>query len=81
MQVSWVKLRNMSDPGLLAVGQFVFSSDKRISVSMSPAQLRWTLSIVVNQSKLYLVYIKHGYFFLFQECIDIFTYLNAMIGM
>ena len=31
--MSWVRLRNMSNPGLLAVGQFVFSGDPRLAVT------------------------------------------------
>ena len=37
----------MSNPGLLAVGQFVFSSDSRIGVNISPATRQWSLSITV----------------------------------
>ena len=48
LQVSWVRLRNMSNPGLLAVGQFVFSSDSRIGVNISPASRQWSLSITVS---------------------------------
>ena len=48
VQVSWVRLRNMSNPGLLAVGQFVFSSDSRIGVNISPATRQWSLSIMVS---------------------------------
>merc|ERR1719336_1329190 len=43
--VSWVTLRNLSSPGLLAVGQFVFTTDQRVSVTRAPALRRWTLSI------------------------------------
>ena len=50
VQVSWVRLRNMSNPGLLAVGQFVFSSDSRIGVNISPATRQWSLSIMVSHS-------------------------------
>ena len=46
--MSWVRLRNMSNPGLLAVGQFVFSSDSRIGVNISPASRQWSLSITVS---------------------------------
>ena len=38
----------MSNPGLLAVGQFVFSSDSRIGVKISPATRQWQLSITVS---------------------------------
>ena len=38
----------MSNPGLLAVGQFVFSSDSRIGVNISPASRQWSLSITVS---------------------------------
>ena len=38
----------MSDPGLLAVGQFVFTGDKRVRVETSPADQRWSLSITVS---------------------------------
>ena len=47
-QVSWVTLRNLSSPGLLAVGQFVFTTDQRVSVTRAPALRRWTLSITVT---------------------------------
>ena len=43
-----MRLRNMSNPGLLAVGQFVFSSDSRIGVNISPASRQWSLSITVS---------------------------------
>ena len=46
--MSWVRLRNMSNPGLLAVGQFVFSTDSRIGVNISPASRQWSLSITVS---------------------------------
>ena len=49
-QVSWVTLRNLSSPGLLAVGQFVFTTDQRVSVTRAPALRRWTLSITVTLS-------------------------------
>ena len=48
--MSWVRLRNMSNPGLLAVGQFVFSSDSRIGVTINPATRQWSLSITVSLS-------------------------------
>ena len=51
MQVSWVKLRNMSNPGLLAVGQFVFSTDRRIGVTTKPAAKQWSLSIRVSRQE------------------------------
>ena len=41
----------MSDPRLLAVGQFVFSRDKRISVMETPADMSWTLAIMVITKK------------------------------
>ena len=41
-------LRNLSSPGLLAVGQFVFTTDQRVSVTRAPALRRWTLSITVT---------------------------------
>ena len=37
----------MSNPGLLAVGQFVFSTDRRIAVNIQPATRQWSLSITV----------------------------------
>ena len=44
-QVSWVALGNLSAPELLAVGQFVFSSDARLTVAQDPAARRWSLVI------------------------------------
>jgi len=43
--ISWVRLKNMSNPGLLSVGQFVFSQDKRIGVNISPPTQQWSLII------------------------------------
>ena len=47
-QISWVRLKNMSNPGLLSVGQFVFSQDKRIGVNISPPTQQWSLIITVQ---------------------------------
>ena len=44
-QVSWVALGNLSAPELLAVGQFVFSSDARLTVARDPAARSWSLVI------------------------------------
>ena len=57
--MSWVRLRNMSNPGLLAVGQFVFSSDRRIGVNISPATRQWSLSIMVSQNISHLSHLSH----------------------
>lgn len=44
--ISWVRLKNMSNPGLLTVGQFVFSNDRRIGVNIAPATQQWSLTIM-----------------------------------
>jgi len=44
--ISWVRLKNMSNPGLLTVGQFVFSQDRRIVVNTTPATQQWSLTIM-----------------------------------
>ena len=39
----------MSNPGLLAVGQFVFTKDKRVAVTVQPAISRYSLTILVSR--------------------------------
>jgi len=45
--VSWMRLDNKTtEPSLLAVGQFVFTKDKRVAVTVQPAISRYSLTIV-----------------------------------
>lgn len=37
-----------TEPSLLAVGQFVFTKDKRVGVTVQPAISRYSLTIVVS---------------------------------
>ena len=49
LKVSWMRLDNKTtEPSLLAVGQFVFTKDKRIGVTVQPALSRYSLTIVVS---------------------------------
>ena len=48
-QVSWMRLDNKTtEPSLLAVGQFVFTKDKRVAVTVQPAISRYSLTILVS---------------------------------
>ena len=49
-QVSWMRLDNTTtEPSLLAVGQFVFTKDKRVAVTVQPALSRYSLTILVSR--------------------------------
>jgi hypothetical protein len=45
--VSWVRVDG-SSPTLLTVGQFIFSKDPRIAVTVAPSLSRWSLTITVR---------------------------------
>ena len=47
-KVSWVRLRNLSNPSLISVGQCLFNQDQRFIVASSPAIQRWSLTINVS---------------------------------
>ena len=40
-----------TEPSLLAVGQFVFTKDKRVGVTVQPAISRYSLTIVVSNPR------------------------------
>ena len=53
LKVSWMRLDNKTtEPSLLAVGQFVFTKDKRVAVTVQPAISRYSLTIVVSNPRL-----------------------------
>ena len=38
-----------TEPSLLAVGQFVFTKDKRVAVTVQPAISRYSITILVSK--------------------------------
>ena len=57
LKVSWMRLDNKTtEPSLLAVGQFVFTKDKRVGVTVQPAISRYSLTIAVSNPRLITIH-------------------------
>ena len=67
----------MSNPGLLTVGQFVFSQDRRIVVNTAPATQQWSLTIMVwPQNNTNRIWYSMGFIFYFRRLL-----LRTLAGM